>query len=247
MSDQLPAIIPPGALTTPTDTYMVPALIADAGDAAGWRYVEFFTANISNPNTRRAYARACARFFAWCEDRGLTLATDPAVRRGGLGGGAAGETRGAGCEAAARRRADAVRLAHHRPGDADEPGRRRARSEACRENRQDAGARCRRMAQAHRQHSDRDRARSSRPRADRHPHLFVRAHHRGAQNEGGGSAAAKVRAGGSGCTRKAASITRCRAITRSPKRCTPTSPPPASPRIARAGCSAPARGTTPPC
>jgi hypothetical protein len=40
----------------------VPALIA--GDAAGWRYVEFFTANIRNPHTRRAYARACARFFA---------------------------------------------------------------------------------------------------------------------------------------------------------------------------------------
>jgi site-specific recombinase XerD len=53
----------------------VPTLIAAAGDAAGWRYVEFFTANIRNPNTRRAYARACARFFAWCEDRGLTLTT----------------------------------------------------------------------------------------------------------------------------------------------------------------------------
>jgi len=25
-----------------------------------------------NPNTRRAYARACARFFAWCEEGGLT-------------------------------------------------------------------------------------------------------------------------------------------------------------------------------
>ena len=72
MSDQLPAIVQPGALTTPADTYtMVPALIADAGDAAGWRYVEFFTANIRNPHTRRAYARACGRFFAWCEDRGL--------------------------------------------------------------------------------------------------------------------------------------------------------------------------------
>jgi site-specific recombinase XerD len=73
MTDQLPAIIPPGALTTPGDTYIVPALIADLGDAAGWRYVEFFTANINNDHTRRAYARACARFFAWCEDRGLTL------------------------------------------------------------------------------------------------------------------------------------------------------------------------------
>jgi site-specific recombinase XerD len=54
---------------------LVPALIADAGDAAGWRYVKFFTANIRNPNTRRAYARACGRFFTWCEDRGLTLTT----------------------------------------------------------------------------------------------------------------------------------------------------------------------------
>ena len=68
-----PAIVQPGALTRPCDTYMVPALIADAGDAAGWRYVEFFTANIRNPHTRRAYARACGRFFAWCGDRGLTL------------------------------------------------------------------------------------------------------------------------------------------------------------------------------
>jgi Phage integrase, N-terminal SAM-like domain len=49
-------------------------LIADAGEQAGWRYVEFFTANVNNPHTRRAYARACARFFAWCEQRGLTLA-----------------------------------------------------------------------------------------------------------------------------------------------------------------------------
>jgi site-specific recombinase XerD len=74
--DQLPAIIEPTApttVTTPTSTYMVPALIADLGDQAGWRYVEFFTANIRNPHTRRAYARACATFFAWCEQRGLTL------------------------------------------------------------------------------------------------------------------------------------------------------------------------------
>src|SRR5438270_4867283 len=72
-SDQLPAIIQSGALATPADTYIVPALIADLGDAANWRYVEFFTANINNDHTRRAYARACSRFFAWCENRGLSL------------------------------------------------------------------------------------------------------------------------------------------------------------------------------
>jgi site-specific recombinase XerD len=49
-------------------------LIADVGNDPSWRYVEFFTANIRDPHTRRAYARACSRFFAWCEQRGLTLA-----------------------------------------------------------------------------------------------------------------------------------------------------------------------------
>jgi hypothetical protein len=75
MNDQLPAVLPTRALApVPTaDTYIVPALIAALGDQASWRYVEFFAANIRNPNTRRAYVRACSRFFAWCEDRGLTL------------------------------------------------------------------------------------------------------------------------------------------------------------------------------
>ena len=40
----------------------MPALIAIFGDEAAWRYVEFFTANIRNPHTRRAYVRACTRF-----------------------------------------------------------------------------------------------------------------------------------------------------------------------------------------
>jgi hypothetical protein len=31
---------------------MVPALIADLGDPAAWRYIEFLAANIRNPNTR---------------------------------------------------------------------------------------------------------------------------------------------------------------------------------------------------
>ncbi len=52
----------------------MPALIVDLGDEAAWRYVEFFTANIRNPHTRRAYAGACNRFFAWSEDHGLTPA-----------------------------------------------------------------------------------------------------------------------------------------------------------------------------
>lgn len=58
-----------------TPAHVVPALIADRGEDAGWRYVEFFTVTIRNRNTRRAYARACATFFAWCAARGLTLPT----------------------------------------------------------------------------------------------------------------------------------------------------------------------------
>ena len=73
--NQLPAIITSAEVTADQRApNVVPALIADLGDEAAWRYVEFFTANIRNPHTRRAYARACARFFAWCEDRGLTSA-----------------------------------------------------------------------------------------------------------------------------------------------------------------------------
>src|ERR1051325_3336217 len=75
MSDQLSTIVALGAVVLPLDSLPVPALIADFGDAAAWRYVEFFTANIRNPHTRRAYARACSRFFMWCEDRGLRPAT----------------------------------------------------------------------------------------------------------------------------------------------------------------------------
>lgn len=52
---------------------LVPAVIANAGDQAGRRFVEFFTANIRNPNTRAAYARAVGDFFAWLDGRSVTL------------------------------------------------------------------------------------------------------------------------------------------------------------------------------
>ena len=47
----------------------LPVLIAAAGDRAAWRFIEFFTANIRNPNTRRAYGRAVGDFFQWCDTR----------------------------------------------------------------------------------------------------------------------------------------------------------------------------------
>jgi site-specific recombinase XerD len=74
-TDQLPAIVPSGAMVALPDGNLVPALVADAGEHAAWRYIDFFTANIRNPNTRRAYVRACNQFFAWCDERSRTLAT----------------------------------------------------------------------------------------------------------------------------------------------------------------------------
>jgi site-specific recombinase XerD len=38
---------------------------------AAERFFEFFTANIRNKNTRRAYYKAACRFSTWCEGRGL--------------------------------------------------------------------------------------------------------------------------------------------------------------------------------
>jgi hypothetical protein len=57
MAEQLPVPVQPRNLTAPIDTGLVPALIAAAGDQTAWRYVDFLTANVRNPNTRRAYAR----------------------------------------------------------------------------------------------------------------------------------------------------------------------------------------------
>jgi site-specific recombinase XerD len=46
---------------------VVPVQVAAAGDQAARRFVEFFTANIRNRNTRASYARAISNFFRWCE------------------------------------------------------------------------------------------------------------------------------------------------------------------------------------
>jgi Phage integrase, N-terminal SAM-like domain len=49
----------------------VPALVAAAGERAGMRFLEFFAANIRNPHTRRAYARAADEFLGWCASVGV--------------------------------------------------------------------------------------------------------------------------------------------------------------------------------
>ena len=62
-------------LLAPVVASHAPALVAAAGQRASYRFLEFFTAQIRNPHTRRAYARAATEFFDWLELRGVTQLT----------------------------------------------------------------------------------------------------------------------------------------------------------------------------
>src|SRR5436309_4775095 len=65
--ENLPAIV--------GETAVVPAFIAAGGERAGFAFVDFFTAQIRNRNTRAAYAIAVRSFCGWCDARHLTLET----------------------------------------------------------------------------------------------------------------------------------------------------------------------------
>jgi len=58
-------------LPAPIASGQLPAMIEAAGKRAQTRFVEFFTAQIRNPNTRRAYAQAVREFMSWCEMVGI--------------------------------------------------------------------------------------------------------------------------------------------------------------------------------
>lgn len=49
----------------------LPACIASLDERAGYRFLEFFTARIRNPHTRRSYGRAVGDFLGWLERRGI--------------------------------------------------------------------------------------------------------------------------------------------------------------------------------
>ena len=66
------ALLPASQALDPSRS--VPAVLERAGAKALFAADEFFAARISNPHTRRAYARVVRRFLTWCEDKGLELA-----------------------------------------------------------------------------------------------------------------------------------------------------------------------------
>jgi integrase/recombinase XerD len=75
MSDLVPVKRPRTAVSV-SGNVVVPAAIADAGEHAVRRFLEFFAATIRNRNTREAYYRACCSFFAWLDLNGITELAD---------------------------------------------------------------------------------------------------------------------------------------------------------------------------
>ncbi len=62
-----------GVLLLNRSSRLIPSLVQAAGSNAAKRFLEFFTAQIRNRNTREAYHRALVDFLAWTEDRGYRL------------------------------------------------------------------------------------------------------------------------------------------------------------------------------
>ena len=49
----------------------IPAIVSAAGEQGLKRFVEFFTVNIRNVNTRRVYHRNACQFLDWCAEKGI--------------------------------------------------------------------------------------------------------------------------------------------------------------------------------
>jgi site-specific recombinase XerD len=72
--ENLPAVVGTTALvsgSTLQSALAVPVMVANAGDRAARRFLEFFAASIENDNTRMAYYRAVCSFFGWLEEHGI--------------------------------------------------------------------------------------------------------------------------------------------------------------------------------
>jgi site-specific recombinase XerD len=74
-SDRQLTVIPaeklPRISRTVAAAIVVPRIVADAGDQAARRFLEFFAVTIRNKNTRTAYLHAADQFFAWCDHHQL--------------------------------------------------------------------------------------------------------------------------------------------------------------------------------
>lgn len=76
MNQQVAKTEPKMLAVATRDGILVPRVIADAGDQAARRFLEFFAVTIRNKNIHMAYYRACCRFFAWCDHHKIGEITD---------------------------------------------------------------------------------------------------------------------------------------------------------------------------
>jgi site-specific recombinase XerD len=58
-----------------TSSFLLPRAIDDLGEDARKAFIEFFTAQIRNPNTREAYLRNAVRFLNWTDEAGVKVAS----------------------------------------------------------------------------------------------------------------------------------------------------------------------------
>ncbi|MEM6254849.1 MAG: tyrosine-type recombinase/integrase [Cyanobacteria bacterium P01_D01_bin.156] len=67
-------IVEQGGQVTPgvgvSSSLPVPAIVAQSGDAVSEKFVEYFIAQLRNPNTRDVYRQAVRQFLEWCEAKG---------------------------------------------------------------------------------------------------------------------------------------------------------------------------------
>ena len=71
---RVPAVVQtavPVETSTLQSSLAVPMIVANAGDRAARRFLDFFAASIENDNTRMAYYRAVCSFFLWLEQHGI--------------------------------------------------------------------------------------------------------------------------------------------------------------------------------
>ena len=68
------AVVPSSLVARTKSAELLTLFTPDA--VAARRFVEFFTANVRNPNTRRTYSWAVTQFVAWCNQNGLQEVRD---------------------------------------------------------------------------------------------------------------------------------------------------------------------------
>ena len=72
-SAMLPVRAPRDSALARAGLEVLPAIVTRASEDMARRFLEFFTANIRNRNTRAAYGKAVGRFLSWCDEGGLEL------------------------------------------------------------------------------------------------------------------------------------------------------------------------------